>query len=56
MNEIIKLIPLFLATLGLAVASFSKSKDKKNWLIVAFVIWITMFFLTLILLGIFKAS
>ncbi|MBS3088157.1 hypothetical protein J4402_00080 [Candidatus Pacearchaeota archaeon] len=56
MNEIIKLIPLFLATLGLAIASFSKNKNKKNWLIVAFVIWITMFFLTLLILGAIKIS
>lgn len=54
MSGIINFIPLILATLGLAAASFSKSENKKNWLIAAFVIWITVFFLTLLILGVIR--
>ncbi len=37
-----KLIPLMLATLGLAYASF-KAKKEKGWLIIAFIIWLLAF-------------
>ncbi len=51
---IIRFIPLILATLALAIASFSKSKNKKEWLIVAFVIWLMTFVATLLFLGVFS--
>ncbi|MEK6848831.1 MAG: hypothetical protein AABX65_04330 [Nanoarchaeota archaeon] len=38
-------IPLMLTTLALAFASFTAKKDK-NWLVVAFVIWLLTFFWT----------
>lgn len=38
-----KFIPLILATLGLAYASF-RAKKNKNWLIIAFIIWLMAFF------------
>lgn len=50
----IEFIPLALATLALALASFMKYKNKQNWLIVAFVIWLMTFVGTLIKLGVFK--
>jgi len=36
-------IPIILSSLGLAYASFMRNK---NWIIVAFVIWLTVFMLT----------
>tara|TARA_Y100000034_G_scaffold136049_1_gene210495 strand:+ start:717 stop:875 length:159 start_codon:yes stop_codon:yes gene_type:complete len=48
----IEFIPLVLATLALAIVAFSRSNRKKEWLIVAFVIWISIFFGTLVRLGV----
>ncbi|HLC86596.1 MAG TPA: hypothetical protein VJG30_04890 [Candidatus Nanoarchaeia archaeon] len=43
MTDPIKLIPLIIATLSLAITSFLR---KKDWALVAFVIWIVIFVLT----------
>ncbi len=52
--SIITFIPVIIATLSLAIASFSKSKNKKEWLIVAFVFWLMIFVGTLLFLGVFS--
>ncbi len=41
-------IPLIVSTLSLALASFFRNK---NWIIVAFVLWISLFFLTILVLA-----
>ena len=52
--NIIIFIPVIIATLSLGVASFSKSRNKKEWLIEAFVFWIMIFIGTLVFLGVFS--
>ena len=53
MTNILQFIPLILATLALIITSFSKSKRKKEWLIVSFVIWLMVFVSTLVYIGVF---
>ena len=48
---ILQFIPLILATLGLAYASFKTKKKNKNWLIIAFIVWLLIFVWTI---GVFK--
>jgi len=43
MMNLERFIPLILATLGLAYASF-KAKKNKGWLIIAFIVWLLAFF------------
>ena len=43
----LEFIPVIFSTLGLALASFAQNK---NWIIVAFVIWLSLFMLTLFVL------
>jgi len=45
MNPIL-FIPLLLASLGIAIASFLKNK---NWLIIAFIVWLVVFTLTILI-------
>ncbi|MBS3118581.1 hypothetical protein J4417_02750 [Candidatus Woesearchaeota archaeon] len=47
--EALAFIPLLLATLGLFIASVYSKKEKKTWLIIAFIIWLLAFVFTLIL-------
>ena len=42
MTDPIKLIPLIIATLSLVITSFLR---KKDWVLVAFVIWIVILYL-----------
>ncbi|HLC32155.1 MAG TPA: hypothetical protein VJK51_05800 [Candidatus Nanoarchaeia archaeon] len=53
---IIDFIPLIFASLALGIAAFSRSQRKKEWLIVAFVIWISLFLWTLAKLGVFAST
>ena len=43
----IRFIPLMITTLALAYASFKTTKKNKSWLIVAFIIWLLIFLLTM---------
>ncbi len=47
MIDTIKFIPLMLMTLALAIASFKTNKKNKSWLIIAFIIWLLTFLLTI---------
>lgn len=54
MTNPIAFVPLLLATFALAYVSYSKFKTKQTWLTISFVVWITIFILTLVTLGVFK--
>jgi len=40
-------IPLLLATFGLAYAAFKSKEKNKNWLIIAFIVWLMAFLWTI---------
>ena len=40
-------IPLLLVTFGLDYASFKTKKKNKNWLIIAFIVWLMAFLWTI---------
>lgn len=47
MIDPIKFVPLMIMTLALAYASFKTTKKNKSWLIIAFILWLLTFLLTL---------